>query len=117
MSVNKNIFKDEKKIDIEDYYKCSINEVYTDDEEQTICTIKYEIKDDDEEKIKILGEKFVNNNKNNCSIIHKKKVYKLSSYFNIKRISTDELIIKLLIFNSISNLSYMFNECSNIKSI
>ena len=63
-----------KKIDNEYNYICSINEVDTDDEEQTICTIKYEIKDEDEEKIKILGEKFVNNNINNCSIIHKKKI-------------------------------------------
>ena len=68
MSVDGN----EKKIDNMENSK-TINEVDTDDEEQIICTIKYEIKDEDEEEIKILGEKFVNNNINNCSIIHKKK--------------------------------------------
>ena len=37
--------------------------------------ITYKPKDNNEENVRILGKRFVNRNKNNCSIIYKDKEY------------------------------------------
>ena len=114
------IFRDEDE-DVEifckDYIKW-LDEQFSYEEEKNIYSIKYAI-NEDEEKIKIFGEIFVDNNKNNCSIIYESKKYELSSYFKIKEKIKfrNELVIKLVINNPINNLSYMFYKCSNLKSI
>ena len=76
-------------------------------------------------KIKIFGEKFVENNKNNCKIIYKDKPYDLSVFFNINKnndanenqFNENILSIKLKMdINKITNLSNMFNQCIQLKS-
>ena len=71
--------------------------------------------------IKIFGTDFVINNKDNCKIIHKNKIYKLMDYFEIneynKNKNNDILEIKLLGINNITDLSYMFSNCVSLISL
>ena len=76
-------------------------------------------------QIKIFGEKFVENNKNNCRIIYKDKYYDLKIFFDINQDNNENenqlneniLSIKLKMdINKITNLSNMFNQCIQLKS-
>ena len=75
--------------------------------------IKYEIKNKDE-KIRILGNKFVNNNYNNCKIIVNGKIYSLTTHLDIKKCKINKKIIdiKLRGIKKIITPIEMFFECS-----
>jgi len=77
--------------------------------------IIYKIEDD--KKVKIFGAEFVKNNKNICKIIYEDKEYELDEYFNIPNNIKDELKIKLSGINEITNMSFIFYECSSLLSI
>ena len=69
---------------------------------------------DKEGKTRILGEKFVKNNKNKCEIFYKEKSYELIEFIDeidssIK--NNDMIKLTLKINKYITNFSYMFNEC------
>ena len=66
-----------------------------------------------EKKIKILGKKFVENNKNNFRIIYLNKIYELQEYLEIEQI-VEEVEIKIVAINKVINLSYMFDECKSL---
>ena len=66
-----------------------------------------------EKKVKILGKRFVENNKSNFRIIYLNKIYELQEYFEIEQI-VEELEIKIVAINKIINLSYMFDECTSL---
>ena len=72
-----------------------------------------------DEKIKIFGEKFVENNKDNCTIIYDEKEAGLFSEFyldqNIK--NKGVLEIKLKKINTITNMNSMFKDCSSLISL
>ena len=84
--------------------------------------LRYKISEYQYKDIKILDNNFINNNKNNCKIIHRGKIYDLQEHFDIKNIkNTDKenvfLEIKLRGLLKIFDMSYMFNECSSLSSI
>ena len=84
-------------------------------ESQDEIILEYKI-DNKEEKLRIFGDKFVENNKENCVLNIKDKEYDLSSYFDLDKFSgEDEFIIKLKIKNIITNPSFMFKGCSSLK--
>jgi len=86
-------------------------------ESQDEIILEYKI-DNKEEKLRIFGDKFVENNKENCVLNVKDKEYDLSSYFDLDKFSgEDEFIIKLKIKNIITNPSFMFKGCSSLKNI
>ena len=82
-------------------------------------------------KIKIFGEKFVENNKNNCIIIYNNKQYDLSEFLedinhinnnkhdnNVNESQNEENVLSIKLkmdINKITNLSNMFNECIQLK--
>ena len=70
-------------------------------------------------KIRILGDKFVENNKKNCEIISNGERYELCSMFNNSRFnfSQDRLIIKLIGLKEVTNMSSMFEGCDALISI
>ena len=71
----------------------------------------------DEEDSQIFGDKFVDNNTNKCKIKYKEKEYELTGYFNEidEEYETQEIIsIKLKIDKDITDISYMFSECSSL---
>jgi len=66
-----------------------------------------------EKKIKILGKKFVENNKNNFKIIYLNKNYELQEYLEIEQI-VGEIEIKIVAINKVTDVSYMFDECTSL---
>ena len=69
--------------------------------------------------VKLFGKKFVENNKAQCKIIIDNKKYELSEEFplnNLKKV-TENIEIKLVGIQNITDISYMFDNCSSLKSI
>ncbi len=80
--------------------------------------INYNIKDGD--KIKLFDEDFVKNNKDNCKIKIEDKEYELMEYFNINNLKNKNnniLSIELKGIENVTNMSYMFYECSLLNSL
>ena len=69
-------------------------------------------------KLRLFGDKFVENNKDKCKIIYKEKEIELNSYIIIRgTVNINNIEIKLRIDKDISNMSYMFYECEDLKSL
>ena len=72
------------------------------------------------EKLKLLGEKFVENNKNVCEMIINDYEYELCSFIDIKKYNYDNsgiFKIKLNGVKNITDMSYMFYKCKNLISV
>ena len=72
------------------------------------------------EQIRILGKYFVNNNKNKAKLIYKNKKYELKQLFsdidkNYK--NKDDIKLKLIGINNITNMSEIFFECNHLLSV
>ena len=82
-------------------------------------TIIYKIiKNNKNYQIKLFGDLFVQNNKNNCSLIINGKKQDLCEYYKLDQNSDDSrLIIKLIEKNVITNMSHMFMDCQSLLSI
>ena len=65
-------------------------------------------------KCKLFGYDFVNNNKDNIELIINGKKNNIVNEYELKE---GENIITLIIKNKLTNLSYMFNKCSNLQDI
>ena len=77
-------------------------------------------KDYSGEVFRILGKKFVKNNKNKCILIYKNKKYALKEYFEeIDNNYKNKGIIKLKLYgiNNISDMSRMFYGCYYLSSV
>ena len=81
-------------------------------------SIKYKIDKNDKfnEEVQIFGFEFVFNNAKKCHINYNKK-YDLSKNFNIKDIKENTFEIKLVNISNITNMSYMFSECTSLLSV
>jgi len=107
-----NINKEFKKIiDLYDkmMFTNEINIIYNINEEQRR-----------NKEIKIFGAKFVENNKDKCKIIYQKKLYELVEKLklnidNNKNDNENLLHIKLIGVNKLTNMSNMFNNCSQLR--
>ena len=69
--------------------------------------------------VKIFGKNFVKNNINNCVLIYENKELKLQEKIKIdKNIDNlQEIEIILRITNQLTNISYMFSDCSSLVKI
>ena len=78
--------------------------------------INLHYKVDNLKKIQILGESFVEKNKNNCKIFFNNQEYELNAYFNLDNIVLNENILKIKLkeINSITDMSHMFSSCSQL---
>ena len=76
--------------------------------------LQYIIKDKSKE-IQIFGTNFVNNNKNNCKMIIEGNEMELKDKIN--NITNNILEIKLKGIKNITNMSYMFYNCSSLNSL
>ena len=72
--------------------------------------------DEDKYEIKLFGKKFIENNKNNCKIIIDNKEQDLIEYLKINK-NEKILKIKLKEIKTITNMSYMFDECNSLTSL
>ena len=76
----------------------------------------YEIRNNEKE-IKILGKSFVKKYKDLCGIIYNNKEYDLTETFNCENIKDNILKIKLKGINNATDLSWMFEGCSQLSKL
>jgi len=67
--------------------------------------------------INIFGYEFVKNNNNICKLIIDNNEYKITPKYNIRKYKKDILKIKLKGIDKITNMSYMFYNCSLLRSL
>ena len=74
-------------------------------------TYKIEKKD---KKIKILGENFVIRNKYKCHLIYRNKKIALQKDISTKETNNNEIKLKIIGLNAISDMSNLFHGCSSL---
>ena len=81
--------------------------------------IRYKAKGKKTKEIKILGDKFVENNKDICTIISNGNEYELDSTFSTKymKFEYDEYEITLKGITKVTDMSYMFSQCEQLCSV
>ena len=82
-------------------------------------TIIYNLKKNTE-KIRLFGNKFFKNNKNNCYLLINGKKAELCEFYILNdegKIDKNILIVKLIEKNILTNMSYMFFDCTSLKSL
>ena len=90
---------------------------------ETIIKVKYERKNDNIQKMRILGEAFVNKNKNKFKIIYDNKLYDINEFINyidknFRKKSFFSIKLKIIIGDMINfNLSHMFYKCESLVSL
>ena len=102
-----------KRIECEEDNKNNANIEYNNE-----INITYNI--ENENDIHIFGKNFVENNKDKCKLVFENKEYKMSQNFHIKndiKNKLNELQIKLKYSNNITNMSYMFSDCTSLSSL
>ena len=67
--------------------------------------------------INIFGSNFIENNKNICKMVIDNKEYEITNDFDVENYNNNLLKIKLKGINKITNMSYMFSECSSLISL
>ena len=87
--------------------------------EGRIIDIKIKYVVNKKSNIRIIGEEFVKNNKDNCRILYKKKIYPLGEFFDgiEKNIAKNRFMIYLRILKDLTDMSYMFYGCDSVLSI
>ena len=73
----------------------------------------------DKESIILLGEKFINNNKNNIKIIFNEKEQEIKSSYRKDEFKTENNIleVRIKIISELRDMSNMFRDCSSLISI
>ena len=104
--------KDNSKFNIEEIMNNKNYEIKKDN------IIKYKI-NKNETKIRIFGEDFVKYNKHKCNFICEDKKYELDEFYNLLNFkkNKDILEIELIGINNITDMSYMFSDCSSLISL
>ena len=102
-------FVDKKKLNISKNNNNLDNEII----------MKYTI--DNDKKIKLLGNRFIENNRNNCKLKINGEEKEICEYIEahdiIYKENENTFLIKLKIINKLKNISYMFANCKNLISI
>ena len=80
--------------------------------------LEYKIKNNETE-IRIFGYNFVKNNKKKCFIICEDKEFELMKLFKLKNKANNNNILKIKIIgiNNVTNMSWMFSDCSSLISL
>ena len=89
------------------------------DENQEI-EMNYIPKENNDDKVQIFGQDFINNNIFKCKIIYNNKEYELTKYFsdiNNRYKNKDPFTFKLKGINNITDMSFMFDNCSSLSSL
>ena len=81
-------------------------------------TVIYKI-NKNENEIRLFGQKFIENNKCKCYIIINNKNKELIEFYKLseKEKKIENIIIKVIFKDIITNMSYMFSNCSNLSSL
>lgn len=85
-------------------------------ENKNECVLIYKINKEDK-NIRIIGENFYKNNSINCKIIINGKESKLYEFYEIKNNESDNLIVKLIKNENLTDMSFMFCGCTSLLNI
>ena len=98
------------------YNKMNISEI---SQKYNEIELFYNINNEDkiEGKINIFGQKFVNNNINKCKLLFQNRQYNLMENFDIKNLNVHVLELKLIGFESITNMSHIFDNCNSLSPL
>ena len=110
------IIKDETEVKNKEENNKKIKDIKKMNNNNDQITIIYKINKNDT-KIKLFGYSFIKNNKDKCKYIYDNKEYELELYFKLSNKNKDKLIIKLKGIKNVTNISYMFNDCSSLLSL
>ena len=80
------------------------------------CILLYKINKEDK-NIRIIGENFYKNNSIHCKIIINGKESKLYEFYEIKNNESDNLIVKLIKNENLTDMSFMFCGCTSLLNI
>ena len=128
-NINNDINNEINKLKYDYSYGYNLNcllYLYTEINDQNLTMdIKYNpIQESEEkkekEKLRIFGNYFIKNNINKCKIIYNNEEYNLCEYINDidEDYNTNNIItIKLKGYNNITDMSYMFNNCTQLSSL
>ena len=86
-------------------------------ETDLLLLMKYKI-NPGENQIKLFGKQFFENNKDKCEIIYNDELYLLREYFQIEDIkeqNNNSLDIFLFGFQNLFDISYMFDNCTQLE--
>ena len=88
-------------------------------EDISFGNIIYNINEEDKkfENINIFGSEFVKYNKNICKMIIDNEEYEITEIYNVKNYKNKKLQIKLKGIDNVTDMSYMFSECSLLSSL
>ena len=119
--INKAIINDEPYKDDEIIIKYKVDfdnsNCFIDNQDNCMWIHKKNVK----RGIKLFGKKFIENNKDNCFFILNNFKYELDSIINEENLDikseNGEFEIKLIGFNNIYDMSYMFENCITLKSL
>jgi len=117
--INSNIIKDIKEINNENNIMDKIKNILNLYNKMIFINdlnIIYKA-DNKDEKIRLFGEKFVENNKNKCKLLIDNIEYELLDNFQPKNNKEGLLKIKLIGFNNLSDISYIFYYCTSLLSL
>ena len=90
---------------------------FVDQSKENKITIKYKVNNKNE-NIRLFGSKFFEKNKNICKIlIDFVEKDKFLEFYEVKNYTADTLIVHLEIGKTVSDISYMFSECTSLISI
>ena len=79
----------------------------------------YKTKEDNANNVRILGTKFIENNKDKAKIIFNGTEYELKEYFkdiSYDYVNKEGILLKLRIFEDITDMSEMFYDCDELYS-
>ena len=107
-----------RDINIEDNNNNINNDINT-PKKSPMNEIEISYKNNKNTKLQLFGKEFVINNKDKCKIKYKNNLYDLQiGYDNKSFFNFDEnLKIKLQIFDEVTDLSYMFKDCSLLTGL
>ena len=91
------------------------DEFFKNESNENALKIKYKINSPGE-KIRLVGSKFYENNKDKCKMVIFFAVSNLLEFYESKN-NESFLTVTLVLSSKITDLSYMFSECSSLKSI
>ena len=91
------------------------DDFFKDDSKENKLILKYKI-ESPEENIRLVGSKFQKKNKDNCKICIDFAVKDLLEFYKSKN-NEKSITVVLALNHKITDLSYMFSECSSLKSI
>ena len=84
-----------------------------------VFEVTYKINSDKKDRLRIIGNKFINKNKNKGKIVYNNSHFKLTEYFEDidNNYKEDKIKFLLCLNKNIDDMSYLFSQCESLISV